>query len=438
MTSMTKKILTLILCLSTTTLLNNCSSKGSSEDGGDEASVESSSEEESSEESTDAAAEETKSEDSDDAQAAEDKKNDESTSDDAVASVDTPPPAPAEEKTLASESAPITPPPAPAAEEKRPEGIDLGSSSLAAAPAPEPEPVVKKASSPPAPLKKINETTETVSGILLNTVYVSRAGDTFKKVSQKIWGTSDHVKELKSGNPSLAKRELRVGDKVYYNSPKRSQDSSRVITYYEDNGEVPQTYVSQDGDTIQKVAKKLIGNKDSWKELWATNPVESKDALPTGTELRYWKVMASASPAPIEPPPQTMAQAETPPPSMEPPPPPPMNEPPPPPPPPEPPMPVAQNEPPPPPQPMNEPPPPPPPPPPAEPTSQVANSDQAAASPEGEVEGEEGAGENNDMTMYLAVGGGVLLLGVVLIIMRKRKASASTEDQAFDEKTHVG
>ena len=55
------------------------------------------------------------------------------------------------------------------------------------------------------------------------------------------------------------------------------------------------------------VSETLLGDKDSWKEVWATNPhVESKDYIPAGIDLKYWTdtnnstetLMAAAPPIP--------------------------------------------------------------------------------------------------------------------------------------------
>lgn len=151
------------------------------------------------------------------------------------------------------------------------------------------------------PVKKIADTPFNKNGMLLNTVYLARSGDDINSISQKIFG-SDNSASLLQANPNLAKG-VKVGDKVYYNSPKRSQDSQRMLTYYEDNGLVPQSYVAKSGDNIRKISKNLLGDSSSWKEVWATNmAVDSKDELAEGTELRYWPEgsmpVAAAAPAP--------------------------------------------------------------------------------------------------------------------------------------------
>lgn len=201
------------------------------------------------------------------------------------------------------------------------------------------------------PVKKVASTPFNKGGQLLNTVYIVRPGDTLESVSQKIFG-ADKSSDILAANPHLS-RSFTTGDKLYYNSPNRSGDSAQMLTYYEDVGMQPQTYVSQDGENIRTLGKTLLGDSASWKELWATNAsIDSKDELPAGTEIRYFpeggapamppvaqNTMPPVEPPPVEqpavndipppPPPSDMAGAGT----MEPPPPPPPVEPPPPPPP---------------------------------------------------------------------------------------------------------
>jgi hypothetical protein len=106
-------------------------------------------------------------------------------------------------------------------------------------------------------------------------------------------------KELKKINESIAKRALKAGDKVYYGSPNRPDDATKVITFYEDTGVLPETYVAKEGDNLKKLGNELLGFKDGWKELWATNLMESKGKLEPGVEVKYWssKSGAAAHPA---------------------------------------------------------------------------------------------------------------------------------------------
>ncbi|MGZ3768392.1 MAG: LysM peptidoglycan-binding domain-containing protein [Bdellovibrio sp.] len=317
-----------------------------------------------------------------------------------------------------------------------------------------------------ASLQKVATTPWKVGKKWFNTVYFARPGDTLSGISQMVYG-ANKVSELKKGNPTFKSRGVKPGDKVYYNSPNRPDDSGKMMTYYEDNGLSPEVYVAKSGDNIRKVSKKLLGYGNAWKEVWAMNSVDSKGELPEGTELRYWKGSSvAAAPAkpkhekhekhevaqaniqhepqmpamPEEPPmpPGQQAQADIPPPppmpeqppaEMAPPPPPPpaQHMPPPPPPPPQgmahemappPPPPPAQHM-------------PPPPPPPAEAVNPPAPKPQAVA--------DEAAPEKMDQDTTLALGVvGLAAAGLAaLIVVRKKRKQRELEQQAMDS-THVG
>jgi hypothetical protein len=299
----------------------------------------------------------------------------------------------------------------------------VGSVASAEPSAPAPE------SKPKASLQKVESAPFSREGILLNAVYIARPGDNYKKISQMIYGSPDKVKELKKVNPSV---KPRVGDKIYYNSPVRSADDTKLLTYYEDAGLVPDVYVTKEGDNIKKVAKELLGNKDSWKEMWATNAVDSKDALPAGTELRYWKsapVVAAAPAAPEVP--KDMAMNTPPPPTEMAPPPAPttaqnaMPEMPPSPPPP------AEMAPPPPPQPVAENPPPPPPPP-----AEMAPPPPPTVAKKAPPTGDTAGGMDNDMVMSLA-GAGIIAAGLAAVIIIRKRRQNREMASAFND-TQVG
>ncbi|XGC80924.1 hypothetical protein ACES2L_00295 [Bdellovibrio bacteriovorus] len=290
------------------------------------------------------------------------------------------------------------------------------------------EPAPKKA---PAPLQKVATAPWKVGNTLYNTIYFARPGDTLKSISQMIYG-ADKTKEIKKGNPLLQSRAVKPGDKVYYNSPNRPDDASKVITYYEDNGMAPEVYVAKPGDDIKKVSKEILGYDNAWKEVWASNSVESKGSIAEGTELRYWRggqmaqapaqpqapsqeIAASEPQAPAVPaPPQEampqQAQQEIPPP----------------------PMPPEQAQ-------MDMPPPPPPdvaqdmappPPPPPEAVNPPAPAPQFA-------EEEAPQGMDQDTTMALGVVGIAAAGLAILIVMRKKRKQRELEQQGLDN-THVG
>lgn len=299
-------------------------------------------------------------------------------------------------------------------------------------------PVAKASSSGPA-LKKVNGLTpyQAKAGGWVNTVYIARPKEKLADISQKIYG-SDKTADLKAiaDNSYLKSRAPKAGDKIYYVSPNRPDDSTKMLLYYEDMGLVPKTYVAKPGENLRKVSKALLGYDNAWKEVWSSNSIESKTSLKDGEILRYWtndsnEVMAAAPPSP--PPqgatvadssqaPQPTAQMAPPPPAQDaaalPPPPADAN----------------ANLPPPPPDAMAAgtaaPPPPtqeapPPPPPPA--------AEEASASPEGgkkkanldeaAAEEEEAGGLSSDTMMSMgALGVLVALLAFVIIRKRKQKA----------------
>ena len=225
------------------------------------------------------------------------------TTSDSTSTESTPPP-PVEEPAASTSSAdPMaaldTGTPSPAIE-------DSSSSSLTAMGSTEEKSAEPPAETKPkvtASLKKVEASPMTRSKVLLNAVYVARPGDTYKKISEMIYGNTSKQKELKKVNSSISKP--RPGDKIYYNSPIRPTDDTKMLTFYEDAGMVPEVYVAQEGDNLKKVSKNLLGYDNAWKEVWAMNSVESKDTLAAGTELRYWK----SAPAPVAPPPTEMPTA---------------------------------------------------------------------------------------------------------------------------------
>lgn len=284
-------------------------------------------------------------------------------------------------------------------------------------------------------LKKVATTTpyQGKDGGWINTVYVARPKETLSNISLKIYGT-DKSKELKkiAENSYLKSRSAKAGDKIYYVSPNRPDDSTKTMLYQEDMGMIPETYVAKKGDNLRKISKELLGYDGAWKEIWTSNSVESKTALNDGETLRYWKADSSAStagsasdmasstqesgsanlvdasqvqagmpdssqlpaPASMEPPPPPVdtamadsAAMELPPPPAE----------------------LA-------------PPPPPPPPPPdemaAEPVKKKINLDEAAA------EETDGGLDSDTMTSMGALGVLVALLAIVIIRKRKQKANA--------------
>ncbi len=290
------------------------------------------------------------------------------------------------------------------------------------------------------PLQKMATAPWQVGKTWFNTVYFARPGDSLSAISTKIYGDESRIKELKKGNPTYASRDVKAGDKIYYNSPKRPDDSTKIITYFEDNAIPPKTYIAKSGDNIRSVSKELLGYPNAWKEIWSTNSVESKAEIDEGTELKYWSddtavaaaktsppEMTTPPPPPSEPPPPDAAMAPPPPP-LEPPPMPDTAMAPPPPPLEPPPMPDTAMAPPPPPPPPQEMAPPPPPVDQQQAANPTKQDDMFAGTP---LEG-----MDQDTMMVIGLVGIGLILMVSMIIRNKKRQQREFE-QAMNE-TQVG
>lgn len=172
-------------------------------------------------------------------------------------------------------------------------------------PDPEPEPKPERAF---IPLRKMELVPYRDTGILVNGLYFAREGDTLVSISDRIYG-EDKTDELKTINRTYQTRDVRVGDKVYYNSPQRPNDDGQILLYFEELGLSPLNYVSSEGENIREISERLLGHSRSWFEVWSYNlDVESKRVIPAGTRLRYWPADALDPSAPAPAP--TMARQQ--------------------------------------------------------------------------------------------------------------------------------
>lgn len=138
------------------------------------------------------------------------------------------------------------------------------------------------------PVQKMKTVPFTRSGILLNALYIVRPGDSFDSIKNKIYG-SGSAANLAALNPTLRPNNLEVGEKIYYNSPNRPNDNSRMLFYYDDVGAAPQYHQISAGQNIRKVSEDLLGHHRSWMEVWATNSeVESKWSVNQSHNLKYF------------------------------------------------------------------------------------------------------------------------------------------------------
>lgn len=146
------------------------------------------------------------------------------------------------------------------------------------------------------PVQKMAASPFNRAGILLNTLYIVREGDTLQSIKDKIYGSNSSA-NLQQLNPTIKPNNLKVGEKIYYNSPNRPNDNSRMMFYYDDVGAQAQYHEIRSGQSIRKVAQDLLGHPRSWMEVWATNPdVESKWAVSKNHNLRYFPEGTAVAP----------------------------------------------------------------------------------------------------------------------------------------------
>ena len=147
------------------------------------------------------------------------------------------------------------------------------------------------------PLKKIKTTPYQAGGFLVNAVYIARQGEDLQSISNKIFG-SDQTSQLNSINSYLKKRNVKTGDKIYYSSPTRPNDSNQLLFYFEDKGLSPLSHEVSAGQNIRTIATQLLGHSQSWKEIWATNlDLQSKWIMKNPITIKYWSQDQSSAPA---------------------------------------------------------------------------------------------------------------------------------------------
>ena len=141
------------------------------------------------------------------------------------------------------------------------------------------------------------------NGVWLNALYIMRPNDNFSLISKKIFGNENRAEDLRAWNTHL-KGKTFVGAKIYYNSPNRPTDSAQVKFFYEDIGAPSVNHVLKAGSDIRVVSEKILGHKNSWKEVWATNlHLGPTYTLSTDENFIYWKGISSEAV-------QTLAEVE--------------------------------------------------------------------------------------------------------------------------------
>lgn len=101
--------------------------------------------------------------------------------------------------------------------------------------------------------------------------YVVVRGDTLSKISAKIYGTSNQWRTLASINNLANPDRIHPGEVISFEG--NSKSKTFEASYYGSK----QKIVVQNGDTLQKIAKRVFGTNTYWKTLWQFNAEAVKD-----------------------------------------------------------------------------------------------------------------------------------------------------------------
>jgi nucleoid-associated protein YgaU len=119
--------------------------------------------------------------------------------------------------------------------------------------------------------------------------YVIQKGDSFAKISRKIFGDEKWTARIVKANPGIDPLNLQVGSEIEL--PDISTDSTGTVRT---GGNLIKmrtdvnTYTVKENDTLFKIAEKTYGNKRAWKKIYEANRdiLLDPDSLIPGMELR--------------------------------------------------------------------------------------------------------------------------------------------------------
>ncbi len=149
----------------------------------------------------------------------------------------------------------------------------------------EPKPTYAGAVLPNIPGRAI-----TRKGVSLNRYYFLRQGDTAASVSELLYGDTSHAASLKKWN----KGTWTPGKVIYYSSTTQPDDA-QMISFYDERSLTPEEHQVSAGETMSTIAKKVLGNRASWKEIAIVNGLTQPDALKRGQSIKIFKNLNSST-----------------------------------------------------------------------------------------------------------------------------------------------
>lgn len=114
-------------------------------------------------------------------------------------------------------------------------------------------------------------------------------------ISEKYYGTTSKWKRIADANPGVNPNRLMVGQKLVI--PDAGGSSSTSSTSSSAPVASGDSYVVQKGDTLEKIAKNLLGDGSKWKDIAKLNPGVDPERLMVGQKLAVPAGAAKPAPA---------------------------------------------------------------------------------------------------------------------------------------------
>lgn len=123
-------------------------------------------------------------------------------------------------------------------------------------------------------------------------VYVVQAGDSLGVISTRIFGTAKKIHELAEQNNLTTPYKIRVGDLLHFNA-----GDAQAKAYLAQQRANMKTVTVEKGDTLAKIAAKVMGGADKWKLLLSYNAdkISNPNLILAGMKLAYLEPTATAA-----------------------------------------------------------------------------------------------------------------------------------------------
>ncbi len=131
------------------------------------------------------------------------------------------------------------------------------------------------------------------SATATSSTYVVQKGDSLARIARAKLGSEQRWTEIQALNGGVDPKGLRVGMKLKLPSDAKSEASapkSKSSTPAKSPAKASKqsgaTYVVKGGDSLTRIAQRMLGDGNRWKEIVAMNPGVDPDRLAVGTALK--------------------------------------------------------------------------------------------------------------------------------------------------------